>query len=108
MEGENFVSLKGTLQWPELKQVGQNNTPLFKAKLAIPFGDKSQYLKVAGWNSIAEGLNDVPKDAMIHIHGHIEERSYDGICKHCRGQEKKYWTEVVIDNFSVLTLAAQA
>jgi hypothetical protein len=107
MQGENFVSLKGTLQWPELKQVGQNNTSLFKAKLAIPFDEgKSQYLKIAAWNEMAEGLNDVPKDAMIHIHGHIEERSYDGACKHCRGQEKKYWTEVVVDNFTVLATAA--
>lgn len=100
MKGENFVSLKGTIQWPELKTVGQNNTPLFKGKLAIPFGDdKSQYLKIAAWNDLAEGLNALPKDAFIHIHGHIEERSYDGSCKHCKGLEKKYWTEVIVDNF---------
>jgi len=103
MEGENFVSLKGSIQWPELRTVGENNTSLFKGKLAIPFGqDKSQYLKIAAWNSIAEGLGALPKDAFIHIHGHIEERSYDGNCKHCKGVEKKYWTEVIVDNFSPL------
>jgi hypothetical protein len=102
MEGENFVSLKGTLQWPELKQVGQNNTSLLKAKLSIPFGEKAQYLKVAAWSETAESLAQLPKDTFIHIHGHIEERSYDGHCKHCRGTEKKYWTEVVIDNFVTL------
>jgi hypothetical protein len=102
MDGENFVTLKGIIQWPELKRVGQNNTPLFKGKLRIPIGDKSQYLKIAGWNSIAEGLSELPQDAFIHIHGHIEERSYDGTCKHCKGQEKKYWTEVVVDNFTQL------
>ena len=104
MLGENFVSLKGKIQWPEFKQVGQNNTSLFKAKLEIPLeGDKSQYLKIAAWANIAEGLRDVPKDAFIHIHGHVEERSYDGTCKHCKGQEKKYWTEVVVDNFQKLS-----
>lgn len=103
MDGENFVSLKGTIQWPELKTVGQNNTPLFKGKLVIPIGDKAQYLKIAGWNAVAEGLGALPKDAFIHIHGHIEERSYDGACKHCNGQEKKYWTEVVVDNFTPLS-----
>ena len=102
MEGENFVSLKGQIQWPELKTVGEKNSKLFKGKLAIPIGDRSQYIKIAGWNSVAEGLIDVPKDTFIHIHGHIEERSYDGACKHCKGQEKKYWTEVVVDNFQQL------
>ena len=103
MEGENFVSLKGTIQWPEFKTVGQNDTPLFKGKLAIPFGeDKSQFLKIAAWKNIAEALSVLPKDSYIHIHGHIEERSYDGACKHCKGIEKKYWTEVIVDNFVVL------
>jgi hypothetical protein len=106
MIGENFVSLKGKIQWPEFRQVGQNNTPLFKAKLQIPLdegGEKSQYLKIAAWQDKAEALNDVPKDAFIHIHGHVEERSYDGNCRHCKGQEKKYWTEVVVDNFQQLS-----
>jgi len=105
MIGENFVNLKGKIQWPELKQVGQNNTSLFKGKLQIPLdeeGEKSQYLKIAAWAATAEAMAEVPKDAFVHIHGHIEERSYDGACKHCKGQEKKYWTEVVVDNFQVL------
>lgn len=99
MDGENFVSLKGVVQRGELKTVGQKNTKLFKGKLAIPVGDKFQYIKIAAWESIAEGLNSVPKDGFIHVHGHIEERSYDGKCRHCQGAEKKYWTEVVVDNF---------
>ena len=103
MDGENFVSLKGTIEWPELRRVGQNNTPLFKGKLKIPIGEKAQYLKVAAWNAVAEGLEALPKETFVHIHGHIEERSYDGTCKHCKGQEKKYWTEVVIDNFAPIT-----
>lgn len=100
MDGENFVSLKGTIQWPELRTVGQNNTQLFKGKFVIPIGEKAQYLKIAGWNTIAEGLAALAPDTFIHIHGHIEERSYDGACKHCKGAEKKYWTEVVVDNFA--------
>ena len=104
MSGENFVSLKGFIQWPELKTVGDKNSKLFKGKFAIPIEDgKFQYLKIAAWQDIAEGLNGVPKDSFVHIHGHIEERSYDGACKHCKGQEKKYWTEVVVDNFTCLS-----
>lgn len=102
MEGENFVSLKGQFQWPELKTVGEKNSSLFKAKMVIPIGERSQYLKVAAWHNIAEGLAALPKDSFVHIHGHVEERSYDGRCKHCQGTEKKYWTEVVIDNFQLV------
>lgn len=103
-EGENFVSLIGKISWPDFKRVGANASKLFKAKLAIPVvnSDKFQYLKIAGWNAIAEALNDVEKDKFIKVHGHIEERSYDGKCKHCGGFDKKYWTEVVVDNFVVL------
>jgi hypothetical protein len=100
MEGENFVSLKGQITNGEFKVVGEKNSKLFKGKMTIPVGDKSQYIKVAAWREIAEGLESLPKNAFIHIHGHIEERSYDGTCRHCKGQEKKYWTEVVIDNFT--------
>ncbi len=108
MLGENFVSLQGQIMWPELKTVGANNSSLFKGKLAIPIkdrdgNDKKQYLKIAAWNQIAESLNDVGKDDFIKIHGHVEERSYDGKCKHCQGVEKKYWTEVVVDNFQIVT-----
>jgi hypothetical protein len=102
MEGENFVSLKGSIQWPELKTVGEHNSSLFKGKLNVPVEGKSQYIKITAWGDLAEGLASVPKNAFVHIHGHIEERSYDGACKQCKSIEKKYWTEVVVDNFITL------
>lgn len=113
MQGENFVSLLGQIVWPELKTVGAKNSRLFKAKLAIPVkdfqgNDKKQYVKIAAWNDKAEGLNDIEKDAFVKIHGHIEERSYDSACKHCQGSAKKYWTEVVVDNYMPVTEEADA
>jgi single-stranded DNA-binding protein len=104
MQGENFVRLQGRLVSPSLKTVGQNNSSLFKARLAIPVGDdgkRNQWIKVAAWAAIAEGLGELSENTFVKIHGHIEERSYDGKCRHCNGFEKKYWTEVVIDNFVV-------
>src|SRR6056297_1052646 len=103
MDGENFVTLVGNLSRPTLRQVGQNNISLFKGSMAIPTpkGTK-QYLKVAAWAETAEALGAVPTDVMVKAHGHIEESSYDGKCRHCNGPEKKYWTEVVIDNFVVI------
>ena len=102
MEGENFVSLKGWIQQSNLKTVGDQNSMLFKGKFVIPIGDRKQYIKIGAWGSIAEGLNELPKGSFVHIHGHIEESSYGGKCRYCNGSEKKYWTEVIIDNFVVL------
>jgi hypothetical protein len=100
MEGTNFVELVGKIVYPDLKTVG-NGHKLFKAKLAIPLdNDKFQYLKIAGWNNIAEALSSLPEETFIRLHGHIEERSYDGKCKGCQAVEKKYWTEVIVDNFA--------
>lgn len=104
MEGENFVRLRGKILYPELKTVGQHNSKLFKGKLAIPIAgqqDRNQWLKIAAWNSVAEGLGALQEGTFVKLHGHIEERSYDGKCKHCSGYDKKYWTEVVVDNFVI-------
>ena len=103
MEGENFVILKGKISYPSLKTVGVNNTSLFKASVGVPMNDpgKFQYVKVAAWRSVAESLGELPQGTFIKAHGHIEERSYDGKCKHCGGYDKKFWTEVIIDSFTV-------
>lgn len=103
MEGKNFVELVGQIRWPQLRTVGEGQHKLFKSKLAIPVSDdRFQYLKIAAWRNMAEALADLADDSFIKIHGHIEERSYDGKCKGCGGSEKKYWTEVVVDNFIVV------
>lgn len=103
MTGENFVSLTGTIQYPTLKNVGQNNSSLFNGKLAIPTnGGSNQYIKITAWASIAEEMYEVPEKIFVKIHGHIEERSYDGKCHHCGGFDKRWWTNVIVDNFIVL------
>ena len=102
MDGENFVSLKGKVLNLNLKTVGNFNSKLVNGKISIPIGDKAQHIKISAWGDIAEELSILPKNNFIHMHGHIEERSYDGNCRHCNGSEKKYWTEVVVDNFVIL------
>jgi hypothetical protein len=100
MNGENFVKLRGKIIKPSFKYVGDNNTGLFKATLAIPVQDfdGNQYINIASFQC-SEVLNDLPKNSFVEIQGHIEQRSYDGKCRHCGGYDKKYWTEVVVDNF---------
>lgn len=103
MLGKNFVTLMGTISRPQFKVVGQFNTSLFKGSLAIPTANgKNQYVKVAAWSEIADALKDVDPNAFVEVQGHIEESSYEGKCKHCNGPDKRYWTEVVIDNFRVV------
>lgn len=103
MVGENFVSLTGKVIYPNLKSVGMNNNSLLNAKLAIPTGNgNDQHVKVAAWGATAEAIAELPKDTFIKLHGHIEERSYDGKCRHCNGFSKVYWTNVVIDNFIIV------
>ena len=103
MIGENFVILTGKITYPNLKTVGMNNSSLLNAKLAIPTANgKHQYVKVAAWGSTAEAIAELSKDTFIKVHGHIEERSFDGKCRHCKGYSKVYWTNVVIDNFMIV------
>jgi hypothetical protein len=101
MQGDNFVQLVGKITYPQLKSVGEKNTPLFNAKLAVPIvnSEKFQYVKISAWGNNAAGMNALGENTFVKVHGHIEERSYDGKCKSCGGTEKKYWTSVVVDNF---------
>lgn len=104
MIGENFVTLTGNITRPNFKLVGQNNTPLLKGSMSIPTArGTNQYIKIAAWGDLAESLKDVHPQAFIKVHGHVEESSYDGKCRHCQGPDKKYWTEVVIDNYMIVT-----
>lgn len=103
MEGSNFVELVGKIAYPEFKTVG-NNSQLFKAKLAIPLSEgRFQYIKICAWQSLAEGLAEIPENVFVKIHGHIEERRYEGRCRKCGNHENKYWTEVLVDNFKLVS-----
>jgi len=104
MVGENYVILQGLIERPNLKKVGQNNTSLFNGTLNIPTQTegRSQYIKIAAWGTTAEALAEVPRKVHIRMQGHIEERSYDGKCRHCGGFDKKYWTNVVVGTFIIV------
>lgn len=101
--GENFVLLVGKITYPSFKEL-DNGGFMFKARLAIPIPESAQqyqYVKVAAWGNLAEDLSLLPKNTFIRLHGHIEESSYNSECKFCKCSDKKYWTEVIIDNFII-------
>jgi hypothetical protein len=102
MVGENFVKLKGYVIGKTFKYVGANNTAMFKGSLEIPADDgKKQFIKIAAWGSIAEDLNSFNGKTFVKIHGHIEESSFESNCNGCNMPMRKYWTEVLVDNFIV-------
>ena len=104
MEGENFVIAQGRIFNPIYKLVGMNNYPMFKASLGIPTAERKgyQFIRVTAWYDIAEALSEINSDTFIKIHGHIENSSYNAPCRFCQSLDKKYSTDVIIDNFTIL------
>ena len=103
--GENFVILCGYITDPSFKIVGDNNSSMLKAKMAIPVKDSSnkyQYIKITAWGFNAEVLNSLNRSKLVRILGHIEESSFGGSCNYCNGYTKKFWTEVVVDTFTII------
>lgn len=83
--------------------MGEHNSKLFKATLAIPAVNSNghQYIKLSSFRC-AEALEEVPNGTFVEIHGHIEERSYEGQCRHCGGYDRKFWTDVQVDYFKIM------
>lgn len=109
MEGFNSVRMRGYLMGPKLTYTG-NGFPKFTGRISIPIqykaGDRvvdgKAFYNVSAWGSVAEALGEMRDETPVEIDGQLNSRSYDGACKGCGQTEKKYWTEVQINNFIVL------
>ena len=110
VNGSNFVQLSGFLKFPSLKETNNGNFR-FQGKIAVPFTFKdretgetkqgSNYVKISAWGDVAQELSNLAEDTPVRVEGVLSERSYPGNCKKCGQEEKKYWTDVVVDNFVV-------
>lgn len=108
MEGINFVKLKGFLSNPKPATTA-NGYSRFTARVAVPVvyekaGETHEIMishNICAWGATAEGLGELAVDTPIEVTGHINTRSYKGRCKSCSAEEKKYWTEVQVNNFVV-------
>lgn len=106
--GNNFVELVGFLTNPQLKETRNGNFH-FQGKVAVPFAYKdktsgdmkegSKYIKISAWGDLAQELSSVTEGAGVKVHGVFNERSYDSNCKSCGNPEKKYWTDVLVNNY---------
>jgi single-stranded DNA-binding protein len=110
MRGINSVNMKGYLLSPKLTTTA-NGYPLFKGRIAVPIFYKregkeiegKEYHNICAWGSIAEALGEMLENTPIQIDGAINTRGYEGRCRHCNGPEKKYWTEIRVNNFVIVT-----
>lgn len=100
-EGINRFHLRGELVWPDLKQVGEKGTNLFKSKVVIPFYReddpntlKKAYVRITAWDDLAEGLAGVGQGAVVDVTGHIQERSWT-----TETGQKRVFTDAVVTNF---------
>lgn len=101
-EGENFVILQGKITYPKFTELS-HGSGMFKGSLAIESDDgQVQYIGITAWSPLAEALSEVNSRYKVRVHGHIEKSTSDSKCKYCGGPDKKYWTNVMVDNFIVV------
>jgi single-stranded DNA-binding protein len=103
-EGDNFFVLQGTLQWPELKNVGEQQTPLFHAKVKIPYYRADEpdtlrhsYVRITAWDELAEELSRVGEDGSVKVSGHIQERKWNA-----PDGQTRIFTDAVVTNFTAV------
>ena len=100
-EGINRFHLRGELVWPDLKQVGERGTNLFRSKVIVPFYReddpetlKKAYIRITAWDELAEGLNASGEGTVVEVSGHIQERSWTA-----DNGQKRVFTDAVVTNF---------
>ena len=110
MKGVNSVKMSGFLIYPKLTTTA-SGYPKFTGRISIPVtynrgGEEVEskvFHNICAFGPAAEGLGELMQETPIQIDGVINTRAYDGKCKHCGQADKKYWTEVQVHNFIVLT-----
>jgi len=107
-EGINRFHLRGELVWPELKQVGERGTNLFRSKVIIPFyreddpeTQRKAYVRITAWDDLAEGLGAAGEGSLVDLSGHIQERTWTA-----QNGQKRVFTDAVVTNFTASAEAA--
>ena len=100
-EGENQFMLQGEIVWPELKQVGERQTALFRSKVKIPYVREdgsvgTSYVRITAWDEMAEGLGTLGEGAQVKVSGHIQDRTWTVP----QTGQKRIFTDAVVTNFT--------
>ena len=101
-EGINRFHLRGELVWPDLKQVGERGTNLFRSKVIVPFyreddpeNLRKAYIRITAWDELAADLNASGEGAVVDLSGHIQERTWTA-----ENGQKRVFTDAVVTNFT--------
>lgn len=102
-EGLNQFVLQGEIVWPELRQVGEYKTSLFKSKIKIPFFRdddpetlRHTYVRITVWDTLAEEISKIDESQFVKVSGHIQDRTWTSD----EGQ-KRVFTDAIVTNFVV-------
>lgn len=110
MEGMNSVKMAGFLMYPKLTTTA-NGYARFSGRIAIPVrymrGGQEQETKIyhnlIAWGVTAEAMGELVSEVPIQIDGTLNTKKYNGKCKSCGSPENKYWTEVQVNNFIIVS-----
>jgi len=104
----NLVILTGKLKYGELSKVA-NEYSRFTGKIEVQkcaedLGGTSlrkgtDLVGICAWGDLADALGEVQNGVRVQITGTLVSRVYSSPCQSCGTPTKKYWYEVLVDNF---------
>ena len=100
------VSMQGYVKNVDVRTT-QAGKKFVKGKFIIPMeaynGDVyEKAVNVSAWEEVADVVEALREDIEVTAEGSLRTSSYDGKCPHCGDVVKNYWTEVVIDDVSLV------
>lgn len=110
MADVNHVEMTGKLAYPEYKETA-NGYPRFSGKLIITKKgsdrdgnayESKDFVRIVAWGDLALTMQDLVENSRLSVTGRLSDRSYTGQCKGCGCDQKRFWYEVVIDNYTVV------
>lgn len=111
VSGKNNVELQGLLRFPQGKET-RNGHFQFTGKIAVPFSYHSKktnkqeegmnYVPICAWGDLAQSMSELPDGTAIQVRGVYNSRSYEGNCKSCGEVQKQTWTDVLVNNYTLV------
>jgi single-stranded DNA-binding protein len=110
MNDRNFVEVTGKLAYPEYKETS-NGYPRFTGKVIVTkqgtdrdgndYSSKD-FVRIVAWGDLARTMQELEENSRLNVTGRLSDRSYTGQCKACGADQKRFWYEVVVDNYTVV------
>lgn len=110
MLGMNSVVMTGFIRNTKYVEV-REDLYKFTAKIELPVvidnGSEHKEFSISyfiiSWGDVAESMKELVEGTPIKISGKLNVRSYDSKCNACGAPVRKYWTDIVVNNFVIIT-----